>query len=434
MDPHDAVYSAVEYGTGGGADTNGEYLFWGNATSSSAGTFGVGVLKIGLSDPIGELASWYNVSCKAALMLKCGSHYEETIVPSGDYLSIRFGVGYNSETLGYYEQMEPDYQPTSGSGGTNVHTSNPSGGWEFEHDLEERPFSLAEIQAMYMIIWLRFDSTAFALIPEPSTPKSLLLLYVQAYIIPEEYTPPPESTPTVGSFILRPDGDLASWAWSSTDATRTAAVNETYYHGDGDTSFINSTKSVAFTEFSLTDPASWLATEGRLYQCYPWVIAKTAEPIDPDEARLWVGMDRSITHELPNIDAIQAGWYNHSVGPMLVGEGPYLNWTYADLVAAKVYINSYVSNISITQIAVLCLLVATPTIEDPVGDIAEWLGIGGGFFTIFGVIGFLGLFATPIVTILAVRSGEVEPLRAAASALVLGIVFLCCFMVGLIGF
>jgi hypothetical protein len=257
---------------------------------------------------------------------------------------------------------------------------------------------------------------------------------VYVWAEPAEYTPPPEDTPSAGSFILRPDGDLASWAWSSTDATRTAAVNETYYHGDGDTSFINSTKSVAFTEFSLTDPPSWLAPMGRIYQCYPWVIAKTAEPIDPDEARLWVGMDRSITHELPNIDAIQAGWYNHSLGPMLVGEGPYINWTYADLVAAKIYINSYVSNISITQIAVLCILVATPVIEDPVGEIAEWLGIGGGFFTIFGVIGFLGLFATPIVTILAVRSGEVEPLRAAASALVLGIVFLCCFMVGLIGF
>ena len=214
-------------------------------------------------------------------MLKCGTHYEEAIVPSGDYLSVRFGVGYNSETLGYYEQMEPDYQPTSGSGGTNIHTCNPTGGWEFEHDLEDRPFSLEEVQAMYVIIWLRFDSAAFAQIPEPSTPKSLLLLYVQAYILPEEYTPPPDSTPTAGSFILRPDGDISSWAWLSTESTLAAAVNETYYHGDGDSSFINSTKSVAPAVFSLSNPPSWLAPMGRLYRCYPWAVAKTAEPIDP---------------------------------------------------------------------------------------------------------------------------------------------------------
>jgi hypothetical protein len=432
MDPHDAVYSAVEFGVGGGADTNGEYLFWGNATSSSAGTFGVGVLKIGLSDPIGELADWYNVSFKAALMLKCGSHYEETIVPSGDYLSVRFGVGYNSETLGYYEQMEPDYQPTSGSGGTHIHTCNPTGDWEFEHDLEERPFSLAEVQAMYMIIWLRFDSTAFALIPEPDTPKSLLLLYVQAYILPEEYTPPPESIPTPGSFILRPNGDLAAWAWSSTEATRTAAVNETYYHGDGDVSFINSTDTGAMTAFTLTDPLPWLAGEGRIWQCYPWVVAKTAEPIDPDEAGIWLGMrwTSELLHGLTQIAPLQAGWYNHSVGPMVVGEGPYINWTYDELVSAQVYLTSGLNN-SITQIAVLCVLVGVGPTDKEMGGALEFFS-NGGFNTIFGILGFLGLIAVPVVAAWSYREGN-DGLGVAAGAIVLMVLFGGFFLVGLSG-
>src|SRR4030042_1583901 len=75
MAPWEAVYSGVPFGTGAGADTNGEYLFWGNATSASNGLFGVGVLQVGLSDPIGELAEYYNISLKAAGILMWGSHF-----------------------------------------------------------------------------------------------------------------------------------------------------------------------------------------------------------------------------------------------------------------------------------------------------------------------------------------------------------------------
>lgn len=433
-----AAYQLYSTELGGGADAHPGYVFWGNASSSTVGTFGIARVKLSLSDLVGEVADYYLVNVYTdGLIFRWPASTPLSMVPGsgpGHTMSSRVGWGYDDPELGGAYCQVGDWGPQE-EGPKNFYE-------DINMTLESRPWSLAEVNAMYVEIDLRFDAEAVALVYGSGGAIRQILTYVHVWVEPAAYTPAPESTPTAGSFILRPetdgwtDGDI-----SFTEATAAGSINETNYHSDGDVSYLNKSDTLGETGQQvcyMSDPPSWLLGSGNRYFVYPWIIARDDDPTGPEKYLfITLGIAGAMYVGKQIGPDLQEGWYNNTPGrvglavPTDYPGGPRLDWGYAELKDMRLQIVASGAS-AISQLAVLCVISYIPPIDSDFGGVIGWLGEGHGILTVIGIFGFLGMIAVPVMAFVAYRE-DGEVMMTIGGALILMVLFGGFFLVGLSG-
>ncbi len=417
-----AIRSDVEYIVN--TDTHAEYLKWGNATSSTSGTFGIAYGRFQLTDLTGEVASYYHVNVRAAVNLFKGG-FETAISSTGGWLSVRLGFG--SEAATADSETVGAYQAAMGSTGQEVHNEDT-----IECDALDRPWSAAEVNDGYVVLALRFDASAYSLIYGTGL-AFFLCNFLQVQVDPEDYTPAPVPTYGAESFILRPDGDVVNATTNSSEATVFDALNETNYHSDADNSYIWTVPGVDCSAvLTMTDPETWQLAD--YYRCTLWVIAKTNDTTPPDDA-WWVGLTGGSHFAVYDLGPLLGSYANRSQMYPSDGQSSDLNWTFGQLCNMTVSLMEFENtNITMSQLAVIVEAFSYGPDDGGTGTdmsgMARFL-MNGGFAAILGLLGFGLVCAAPIIMV--VKNREDDTMMGFFVAILVGIFGLAFLWAGLTG-
>jgi len=435
-------------------------VYWPNYSAANP-TTGEGVMKLGLTDPVGETASYYTVDVRVYLNTLFGWNYGAAYPPSqptfgrwtlpegynDGNLAISIGVGFaaSDEVASDYESAR-DYVDlphatadlTMGYlGGLTVT------GLQMNDSGTLRPFSSAEVAEMYVVVALVFSDsvrTNIDIYGTPADPYSVWLAYLDVQIVPAVYTPPPPYVPPVGSFILRPDSDVlnASWgAYPSTVDGMYDSTNETPLGGDGLLTY-------AWTSYSyrgswvlgFTDcPAGYVYADKFLVR--PWVIAKSTTA---STGMLQVLIfDQTARSDVTTVALTTLPSYFSNQSSTAYVPNPRTNttWTIADInnlgmEVVGLDIGTSAGALYVTQIGLLVMPVFSETSHWDFSAMTDWLG-GNGILTMIGVFGFCILIAVPTMAVIAYRDGDDSAFGSVVHAAVLMVIGFGFFLVGLIG-
>jgi hypothetical protein len=435
-------------------DTPGT-MYWGAVSSATVGTFGVGQIILSIADLVGERADYYNMTVQVLGGLVDSTPYDVHTVFAGhsNALSWRMGVA-SGGSVSYSDMylssgvtpvpLGAHYYAAGGYGnlttlGTNHWATSLT--WPIMNLDYDRPWTDDEVDDMMVVIELRCDAALWASWSNiDNKPVRFCLRYAEVTAIPvTTYTPAAPVPAPTGSFILRPDSDITTFGWESTEATYYEAVNETQYHGDASTSYINSTWTMAHTmTFGFEDAVVGWDTSVR-FSVKPWVIAKeTATTIDPLALAIYDSDDPSETAPY-GLFNIGPSWTNYSATANINHPITNTTWTYDQLSNIRLSIGFVVilpatGELQITQIAILVSPSYSyiPSSNWDFGLIADWLG-GSGITTIIGVLGFGLLIAVPSMAVIAYRDGDSDAFGSVVHAAVLMVIGFGFFLVGLIG-
>jgi hypothetical protein len=437
-------------------DTPGT-LYWGAVSSATVGTFGVGQIILSVADLVGERADYYNITVKVLGGLVDSTPYDVHTVFTGhsNALSWRMGVA-SGGSISYSDMylssgvtpvpLGSHYYAAGGYGnlttlGTNHWATSLT--WPIMNQDSDRPWTDDEVDNMMVVIELRLDTGLWAGWSNiDNRPVRFCLRYAEVTAIPvTTYTPPAPTPAPAGSFILRPDSDITTFGWETTEATYFEAVNETQYHGDATTSYINSTWSMAHTlTFGFTDAlVGWDANVR--FSVKPWVIAKeTVTTLDPMLLAIYDSDDPSETAPY-GIFNVGPSWTNYTATANINHPITNTTWTYDQLSNIRLSVGVLVypfppatGELQITQIAIMVSpsYSYVPSSNWDFGLISQWLG-GNGITTIIGIMGFGLLIGVPTMAVIAYRDGDNDAFGSVVHAVVLMVIGFGFFMVGLLG-
>lgn len=431
------------------------YLYW-NATGPGNGNFGTSTTRFQLTDPIVEHEYYTLKFCiRAAIFDGLPNHDLDNEIHV-DFLeshshSVRVGLTYYDEDLpitatwpewGEYSYIQqpsvssaPPFQYKFRGQGVNFIDDSSvmfdqSGGslvdangtyWTQSicwHNFSlnpytEMPWTYDEVCAMTGTVWLSMGNSIFDF--DAYLDYDFMLTLTQFYIVatPVDY----EAEEYPGAFILRPNGDdpfNEEWYNESDSATNLfASVNETKALSDQDDTYIYWDPSGGgenWVGFSLTDPPDWAYDTS--YEIRAWFIMQSSDDtfytFEEEIYEMWVlPLGEYPQRELGYI--AHSFWFNDSLTS--IGPNSEDNWTLESLTTLRVAFHSYVSlgaYWNISQIAVLCIpssYVYVPVEEDASQEFTSFLLVGDNFKAIFGVMGFLGLIAVPLIACRRYQSG-----------------------------
>ena len=443
-DPDDILNMITNHGTlaiGNGDDSEtdlGEWdgdpgaLHWANATQGVQGTYGMATLKVGLSDLAeSELSDYYTVHISALWTTRSGlpSTAWTTISSQGAGISSRVGLGYSGAETGDYEYINATYTNAGGGIGNNILTKIYC-----RNEVYARPFTADEIDNLYAIVQLRFDAGNIAYC-NPGTLVNLWLGMVDVQVNPVSYTP--ETIPS-GSFILRPNGgaNYSSYMTPYPVTERFAAVNETPYFGDADTSYLYSLwANKTSVPLTFTDTPSWANAAG--YSAILWVVAR--ETLDTAYEELAIALHGSNGKlSFTEKHDIQVAYTNQTLS-VPTNPGTNISWTLDELDAITAsFIARYddpdnipTGDCRITQVAILCVPTSYTPPDVDFGGTQEWLATGGGIMTMFAAFGFIGLCATPVIAIFMFKEQDQGVLYTVAMTIFMGTMFFFMFWFGI---
>lgn len=400
--------------------------------------FGTATVKLGLEDPGGVTADYYNVRVYIKTIVFddfLGSVADGTLSFLDQYTWAWFGVGVSGADTPDIETYYPtdtvwEYVDTSGTTWYNGISleRQPSGGaisyvtgggmpypimyQDFdENPMYERPWTLDEVNNMY--IWGEFgwSSSIFGTIAYYDG-GTLALALAQFYVevFPDtDYTAPTNPT---GSFIIRPDSDIGLDGWANEtgiEANLWASLDETTSSSDLATTYIYTNDSnEVWYDCTFTDPPAWAANTE--YALYPWLFLQ-CENYEPDwDTFYWHVTPRSEQWETLIMPSIMTHWCNRSVALETVystGEP----WTLAQITRVMASITvSCTEQVNISQMAILCVPtgdVIIPPGEEPADGsaIMEWFTEQNGVIYLFGIMGFVGVIAVPVMGAYAYKEG-----------------------------
>jgi hypothetical protein len=426
------------------------------------GEFGTARIELGLQDPSGEVADYYNVRVYVRTIVFddfLGSVSDGGLSFLDAYTWAWLGLKVSGAATADLENYWPtttnlEYIDATGSSWYNtislelapnagsISWMNPGGAYilmyhDFdENPLYERPWSLDEVNNMRVYGEFGWSPNIFdaPMTHDGTIALALSQLYVEVF--PADYSAP---TNPEGSFILRPDADAGVTHWlneSENDTGLWASLDETTFSSDWDTTYIHTDGyKEGYYGCRFSNPPSWAADT--TYAIYPWMILQTESYTYGDGYFYWtvypLGDAGKYTLEMLSVMNF---WCNRSVAL----ETTYATgdpWTLADLTLLMGAISiEPMYQVNVSQFAVLCVPLTDVEIE-PGPDDAGGAGIfdfvvsGGGIMTIFAVIGFFGMIAVPAVAVYASREEGIG--ESFLSAFILMVLFLGFFLVGVLG-
>lgn len=458
-----AIITESDNGVFGDSDPGYLYI---EATNAADDSFGTSVIYAGVSAPVEE-HDYYTLRVQARLFV--ADCYPVIADGTLDWIQASCGVklGYRAEDpeLGTVYEYVPsaadtytDIADTTGTGwqtlaqGIMVY-EGMSGGYGSlryaafsEYASYGRPFSYDEISDLEIVLAWKWTSSFFSFLSyygQPPVRVAVAQLYAE--VLGSDYAP---TANPVGSFVLRPDGDIyGTEGWtndSSGDATDLwACLDETTYRSDMEDSLIYQDPALQTEDWlglSFTDAPSW-ASDTR-YNATLWFMLGTSDEsfttFEEPVFTVWVSLagydpTRTLGYEMYSYFF---NWTLDIERPLLDGINPYENVTgfsLTELAALQVAFASELlsgATLNISQVAILCTPVgaaeAAPA-EDGTG-ILQWIRTGG-VPTMFGVIGFGLMIAVPAMCVAAYRSGEVSGMRAFVTLVLLWLLGLSFFLV-----
>ena len=411
---------------------------WGDYESATEGTFGTAEMRFTLTDLVGETSSYYNIGVSSHFTFTLGPPENEDTTKIDteegytDYLSFRVGFGYVDADTGTAEFINETYLNQT------FHLAAPDG--LQQNDPFDRPFTASEINNMYFILQMRFEPQGVSHLELNSpTPINLALGYIIIMATVAEYTP---TEPPSGQFILRPNADtyyngFINYSVDDYEGMY-GTLNETERHGDAEQSFINATwDKAAFVGLEFTNPPEWAPDID--YRVTLWSIIR--------QTQVTVGAFYTLTMSISSAGLDQKTYYpstsyTNNTHASLYIPGTTIFWTLTDLedIQANIWLNWVGSTpdgeMRVTQMAFLC----TPIIPDdyvPEVDewtdvsFREWLSTGNGIYTLFALMGGIGLIAGAPLAIVFYKSGRHDGAGALGMAILIIIMSVCFLIVGL---
>lgn len=422
---------------------------WGDATNPTTGDFGTAELRFTVTDLIGETSAYYNIAVNVISTFTLDDPVDgdttkiDTVEGSTETLSFRIGFGYTDAATGSSEHINSSYRNASGHKGTV--TSGDSILWSDPDYLQanepfDRPWTADEINHLYVVLQMRFEGSAISHLEDNSpTPINFALAYIVVLAtVNDTYTP---TTPPEGRFILRPSGDTYSNGFVNYSVDdyegMYGALNDTTQHGDAEQSFINATwAKAAFVGLKFTDPPAW--AQDIEYKVTLWSIIRQTEVTPGAFYTLTMsissdGLDQKVYYPTTS--------YTNNTHESLYIPGSADFWGLTDLedIQANIWLNWVGSTpdgeMRVTQMAFLCTPIIPGDYVPDTGEFTddtfiEWI-TADGIFTIFGIMGGIGLIAGAPLAILFYKSGKAD--GPSALGIAVGIIFvsMCFILVGL---
>jgi hypothetical protein len=434
------------------------WIHWPNYSATTP-TTGQSYVRLGLSDPVGELADWYTVNVRVyvqtlATKVATGELYHADYVATdaGLNVAVAGGVGYGATTgyTGDWSGSDYEVAPAYANVGRSVsagvlmdHAGVLVSNIQNNQSGTPRPFSLAEVQNMYVYMSLLWTDQAYALLTYltgTTYPYTLGSPYIDIQIVPASYTPPAPYVPPTGSFILRPNIDVLNASWGAYPGTMDGmfdATNETTVGGDGLLTY-------AWTSYSYR--GSWTlgftdCPSGYIYatkfMVRPWVIAKsTTASTGLLQVMIYDSTARSSDVQVL-LEALPTYYTNSTSTDYLLNPRNNATWSITDLNNLQMDVigldvGTTTGFLYVTQIAVLVTPVFSETSSWDFSSMVGWLG-GHGILTIVGVFGFLILVIVPTMAVIAYKDGDDSAFGSVVHAAVFMVIGFGFFLVGLIG-
>ena len=401
-------------------------VLWGDAESATDGSYGTGEVRFEVEDLAGEVADYYYLEFWIWTIIvygvpPAGVTYPD---PATESISFRLGFGYTDAASGSNEFINSTYVNVSASSGAPFETTAGSLEWyDIENGAENRPFTLSEMNHLYVVIQMRFDPGGWgALHSQANPPYNLGICYTALRAVPTTHTP---ETPQTGSFVLRPDMDIHVNGFENQTVSDNegmyGALNETNQHGDAEQSYINASwDKSAFVSFGFTDPPAW-ATDID-YRVTLWTIIRHTET--------GIGTLYSLTMSISSDGYDQKSYYPSTSYTNNTHDSDYVPggadwWTLTDLedIIAHLWLGwtgaTPSGELRVTQLAFLVTPVVPGDYVPPTGDyefedVLDFFGEGNGFSIIFAVIGGIGLIATAPLMIMYYKEGRESGIGAIA--------------------
>jgi len=323
---------------------------------------------------------------------------------------------------GIHETAYPYYHQSDNY--ASVHTTiNPTGslGPSWYGTLNESPLTGLPWQASDFAgdwgIWLDYN--------QDETPTPVRITTIWAALVPTTGPPPGP----VGNEILRPNGDICvpdNW-FIHPPGSAYDAVDETTLYSDNDTSYISTGSLVYTLSFSMTDPSETLGTDGS-FNLTLWVVAKSNEFYSSNRL-IRVGLTSGY-YPLEEQEATAYTGYHNMTFSFPTNPGTGQPWTFNELTDLKLFIGGD-GNLTISQAAVIVSDIdyIPPDERGEAWSIIHWVS-GNGIMTMFAILGFFGMIATPTLAYLGYKNGE-EGLLAGANGIWLMVLFFGLFVIGL---
>ena len=434
------VTRPIVWGVGDGDEDDNQYdgdpgvALWGNATSSTDGSFGTAEIRLTLSDIVGEAADYYIIYMRiySNIIREFDCATPEDVENAGtttlsEYLSLRIGFGYVDADTGTSQFINETYSNLSGSSTTPAIWSSGVNQWdEQENEPFDRPFTASEINNLFVIIQMRFDPQAWGYITMTNPPLvTFALCYFHLLVDPAEYTP--ETQPT-GGFVLRPNDDrfVTGYENYSVDGYEDmyGALNETNRHGDADQSYVNASWSkFALLELGYTDPPAW-ATDVE-YKVVFWCIIRQTETGIGTVRELTMGLVPDQREKYRATFYPTTSYTNNTYASDFVPGGSNY-WSLLELEGIKTFFaltwegdDTPTGEFRMTQCAFLVTPVVPsdyvpPGVDYEFDNVLEFLGPGNGFSILFAVIGGIGLIVTAPLMIMFYKDGRESGIEAVA--------------------
>lgn len=418
-------------------------VLWGDANSAIDGSYGTAEVRYTLTDLTGETSAYYYLDYKIWVRVVKGYPPEGAtgITAPTAALSFRAGFGYtDSAPTGPNEAINETYQNISVGVGTFPRTATTIDWFGVNNSAEGRPFTTAEINALYVVVQIRFDPYGWSvLLSQSPTPINLGICYTALRAVPIEYTPEAETT---GGFVLRPNADNFAQGWSNYSVDgysgKYGALNDTTKHGDAEQSYANATwAKSAYLGLGFTDPPSWAADIE--YRVVLWAIIRHTET--------GLGELHTLTMSVSSAGIDQKEYYpstsytnNTHESDYIPGSSDY--WTLLELedIMANFWLDwsgtTPSGELRMTQVAFLCIPVVPGDYVPDTGDYTDdsfrvWLTTGNGMYTLFAIMGVFGMVAGAPLAIIMFKEGRKDGVGALALAIVIIFMSLCFLLVGL---
>ena len=400
------------------ASVKENFVYWGCATSTTSGTFGIADVVVSLSDIQGTQADYYDITiCNVmgrfegpagSFNLYGGADLQDF---AGFQQGVSFLVGESRVTQMYDSTQIPGIYTEWPNDDVYNYTSMSL---DLDFADSDRPFTASEINSMYLIFEMYFTPQAWTAMNTVGADSPLSIYLTELFIIATpvyDYTPPVYSS----SFIIRPNGEVTNSGMNFYPGTEDGtfdAVNDTQYFGDADVSYMNCSWSYSnYVSLTFDDAPSYVS-DNRLYAIDLWVIAR--ETVSSSGRVLF----------LLSTDAEGILYYTEPLGQYytnvsddwLYHNGTGEGFTVAEINHLTLRIGPWFipgetpgsGQFLVTQIGIMCRPVSY--IEDDggdspgFGDVVYWLGKQNGILAIFGVMGFLGMIGIPVITYLSYRN------------------------------
>ena len=325
------------------------------------------------------------------------------------------GNGIHETAYPYYHQSDsyasvhPTITPTGNLGPNWYGTLN-------ESPLTGLPWQASDFAGDWGI-WLDYN--------QDESPTPVRITTIWATLVPTTGPPPGP----VANEILRPDGGIETadtWFIHPAGADY-AAIDETTWYSDNDTSYISATLSGYSVSFTMTDPSETLGIDGS-FNLTLWGMAESSEFYASDRS-IRVGLTSGY-YPIEEQEATTYTGYHNMTFSFPVNPGTGKPWTFSELVDLKLFISGE-GNLTISQAAVIVSDIdyIPPEEQGEARLIIHWVS-DQGIMTMFGILGFFGMIATPTLAYLGYKNGE-EGLLAGANGIWLMVLFFGLFVIGL---